>query len=57
VTAKSHKSKLFHTQLVRNLTLSHIVELPCQRAFKRQPPHLQSNYAGFKKEWLLKFNQ
>ena len=28
-SAKSHKSKLYHTHLVRNLLLSHLVELPC----------------------------
>jgi hypothetical protein len=55
--AKSHKSKLYHTHLVRNLLLSHLVDLPIQRAFKRQPAHLQVNFAGFKKEWLIKFNK
>jgi 23S rRNA G2445 N2-methylase RlmL len=27
-TAKSHKSKIYHTHLARNLLLSHIVDLP-----------------------------
>jgi 23S rRNA G2445 N2-methylase RlmL len=55
VTAKSHKSKLYHTHLARNLVLSHLVELPIQRAFKMQPEHLQKNFNGFKKEWLKEF--
>jgi len=37
--------------------LSHLVELPITKAFKSQPKHLQVNYAAFKKEWLIKFNQ
>ena len=51
-TAKSHKSKLFHTQLTRNLLLSHLSELPIERAFKRLPPTEQTGYNDFKKKWL-----
>ena len=32
--AKSHRSNLFHSHLCRNLLLSHLIELPIQRAFR-----------------------
>ena len=34
--------------------LSHLRELPIQRAFKRQQKHLQRSYNDFKSEWLKK---
>ena len=49
---KSHKSKLFHTKLVRNILLGHINELPISRAFNRLPLHERRAYAEFKKRWM-----
>lgn len=40
VDCKTHKSKLFHSKLARNILMSHIAELPIQRAFKSQEKHL-----------------
>ena len=37
VNAKTHASNLYHSHLVRNLTLSHLVDMPIRRAFKRLP--------------------
>jgi len=33
-SAKSYRSKLYHTHLCRNLLLSHLVSMPIQREFK-----------------------
>ena len=52
VDCKSHKSKLFHSQLARNLLMGHITELPIQRAFRSQSKHLQRSFVEFKKKWL-----
>lgn len=49
---KSHKSKLFHTKLVRNLLLAHINDLPISRAFNRLPLHERRAYTEFKRRWL-----
>ena len=55
-SAKTHKSKLFHSHLVRNLLRSHLMELPIKRDFKKLPRSDQVNFAAFKKQWLAKFN-
>ena len=39
-SAKSWKSKLYHTHLIRNMLFGHLRDLPIQRAFKSQPQHL-----------------
>ena len=57
VDCKSHKSKLYHSKLARNLLMSHLSEIPIQRAFKRQPKNLQRSYATFKKEWMAKHDK
>lgn len=34
VDCKSHMSKIFHTKLARNIVMSHLSEIPIERAFK-----------------------
>ena len=34
VDCKSHMSAIFHTKLARNILMSHLSEVPIQRAFK-----------------------
>jgi len=34
VDCKTHKSKLYHSKLARNILMGHIAELPVNRAFK-----------------------
>ena len=34
VDCKTHKSKLFHSKMARNILMGHINEVPIERAFK-----------------------
>ena len=57
IDCKTHKSKLFHSKLARNILMGHITDLPIQRAFKCQPPHLQRQYKEFKQRWLAEHDK
>lgn len=58
--AKTHSSKLFHTQLVRDVLIKTMTELQIKREYKlhingggkRGGPGQYMSYKAFKKMWL-----
>ena len=53
--AKSYKSKLFHTQLIRDILIDTLTENQVRKEFKMQQLESgKTNYKTFKKEWIAK---
>ena len=54
VKAKTHSSKLFHSELVKNILLEEVTEIQIRKDFKHEQLIKGTPFKEFKKSWLAK---